>query len=56
LNINKMKLRAFHLRQLISSRKKLEKHTIEEYAHLIWLINTSSKPHTFAAKSHRWSD
>jgi len=45
LNINRMKLRAFRLRQVIISKKKRREQTVEEYARLIWLINSHSEPY-----------
>jgi hypothetical protein len=39
LDIKRMKLHAFHLRQIINSNKKINGKTIEDYTHLIWLIN-----------------
>jgi hypothetical protein len=42
LNIQKMKLRAFHLRQLFDLKKKRKEKMIKEYARLIWLINELS--------------
>jgi len=43
LSIQKMKRRALRLRQLIDSKKKRKAQALEEYARLIWLINTSAK-------------
>jgi len=38
-----MKRRALRLRQLIDSKEKRKAQALEEYARLIWLINTRSK-------------
>jgi hypothetical protein len=43
LSIQQMKRRALRLRQLIDSKEKRKTQALEEYARLIWLINTSAK-------------